>query len=414
LAQSPSGHACVLHASLSSVPGGEQQGASSGLLMTSPMFRLLEQLCEADYDPMRFQELQEDFWCESWDDLDADIDRHFMLEDADTAQTCEYAAQRTRITDWLLVHSEIPVKDVIIKGPRSGASTWRYWEVDSVYECDCTLLCDRDWFRSRGAAASFDFTSSLQLWIDSVRLADDESCIKEFKVSERRCGAELEMISKSKLAPSALICYVLGYLATSDDGADEAGSLVVYDNCLGQWQTSSPEKVALVLQNTALMHPHLLLVMRMLTLWKEYCPRVRTDWRGKGNHPITELHLQMALCLQHKGFQDTCWAHELMDAGQHIGEPHRLDSLIAATEHLIATLDIPIETPGVPADAMHANEYMLYDSGLVKSTRDLLEQLLLTLCHLKWNPSCGFKYLKFALRGEAWTVEEARRYVAKV
>ena len=113
----------------------------------------------------------------------------------------------------------------------------------------------------------------------------------------------------------------------------------------------------------------------------------------------------MALCLQHEGYQDTQWAEMLCGRREVQHQIHKIDILIAAAEHVAATLNQPIATPG---DDLPANEAMLADPSLVECTGQLLEEFLLVLHYVRRNPSVSGEFLKFAVRREPWTLNEAR------
>ena len=103
----------------------------------------------------------------------------------------------------------------------------------------------------------------------------------------------------------------------------------------------------------------------------------------------------MALCLQHRDFRDTVWAKYMSSDSNSLkprteemlahepATPCAIDLLVGAVEHVLATLRIPIVTPG---DDMLANEAILKDEDLARKTEDLLQELLVGLKKLQKEP----------------------------
>ena len=226
---------------------------------------------------------------------------------------------------------------------------------------------------------------------------------------------------------------MLAYPASAED-AREPGGIMVFDRMLNRWRRNNPVELAAVVEEVEARQMYYSLVVRMLKEWNQNCPRIRKHRAVRGTvkrvklllvelpeefggglerivleeseeddfkteaklkHPLTGLHIEMALSLQHEGHRGTWWAMQLASGSKsqknrteellahEPDTPCAIDFLVGAVEHISSTLRTPIVTPG---DEMFANAAMLNDTSLAGKTKRLLQGLLRGLKKLQKEP----------------------------
>ena len=303
---------------------------------------------------------------------------------------------------------------------------------------DVVLVCDRQWFTNKGADAFADLANVLKQHVVDFGREELHYMGRELQIDEHRftfvqgrCGVELKVSVDHGWCEDESTDFVLAYRDT------DPGGIVVFDKWQNTWRKNNPVRVAALIKEVEEKQPYYGMIVRMLKEWNQHCPAIRKTRTGtvmggvtlldaevppefggpadtillrsfpdgemkptssgatKLKRPMTGLHIEMALCLQHAGFRNTFWAKQLNSSQNRQARtedilakepetPCAIDLLVGAVEHLIATLATPISTPG---DEMFANEAMLNNAELVQRTQDLLFELLLELKKLQEEPN---------------------------
>ncbi|CAK9045528.1 unnamed protein product [Durusdinium trenchii] len=364
--------------------------------------------------------------------LEEDILRDFGAAAGGREATGSVSSQRqraSRIAEHIIEQSEIPAASYFFQGS-SSRSTFLTVSHSHPSDLDVVLLCDRQWLRAKGAESFAGLTQVLYEYVVSHIHTDDlhymglilEKGDNKFTFTEGRCGGWCQ---------DECMDFVLAYNATDADGALEPGAILVFDRVLNRWRKNNPDQLAILTQEAETRQMYYSLVVRMLKEWNEYCPPIRKHGTVPGavkhvkmllvelpeefgggmerivldeaneskvaeeklKHPMTGLHIEMALCLQHEGLRDTFWAKHMASGcsdprteellAYEPETPCAIDLLVGAVEHLMVTLGVPIWTLG---DEMRANEAMLSDAELRQRTWELLQGLHLELQKLQREP----------------------------
>ena len=356
-------------------------------------------------------------------------------ENASQSVACQ--RHRAKALAEKIVAAHFPAETYFFQGS-SSRSTFMTVAHSQLSDFDVVFLCDQQWLHSRGADAFADLANELKQQVvsdfgrEELHYMGRELQIDEhqFTFVEGRCGVELKVSVDHGWCEDESTDFVLAYHGT------DPGSIVVFDQWQNRWRKNNPVRLAALIKEVEAKQPYYGMVVRMLKEWNQHCPPLRTTRAGtvmggvtlldaevppefggpsetmvlrsfpdgemksdgtsttKLKRPMTGLHIEMALCLQHDGFRHTFWAKQLNSnknlqartedmLAREPETPCAIDLLVGAVEHLIATLAIPISTPG---DEISANEAMLKNPELVQSTQDLLCELLLELKKLQQEP----------------------------
>eukprot|EP00435_Cladocopium_sp_Y103_P070313 s574_g35.t1 len=342
-----------------------------------------------------------------------------------------------RLAEHIISHPKIPAESYFFQGS-SSRSTFLTVSHSQLSDFDVVLLCDRQWLLQRKEDSFRDLAEVLQERVVSnvsrkdLHYTGRNLDIPEHKFTfvEGRCGVELRVSVDHPWCEAEATDFVLAYRDET-----QPGSIVVFDHWLNTWRKNNPVRVAASVNEVEEQQPYYGMVVRMLKEWNQHCPRLRKvrtgsaigqvtvlddelppEFGGPGDvivlhsledselvhlpsskfkPPMTGLHIEMALCLQHDGFKDTFWAKQLTSKKNLqtrtenllVKEPETpcaIDLLVGAVVHLMTTLSVPIWTPG---DEAFANEAILKDAELRQQTEDLLRELLLELQKVQREPN---------------------------
>lgn len=392
---------------------------------------------------MPFEEVDEDrVWAAHRRfQLEEDVLRDFGPTAGGENASQSIACQRhraERLAEGIMKQSNLPAESYFFQGS-SSRSTFMTVAHSQLSDFDVVFLCDGQWLQNKGANAFADLANALRQVVSDFGREELHYMGRELQVDEHqftfvegRCGVELKVSVDHAWCEDESTDLVLAYR-----NGTEPGAIVVFDKWMNRWRNNNPVRLAALIKEVEEKQPYYGMIIRMLKEWNQHCPRIRQTRTGtvmggvtildnelppefggprdtivlrsfpdgpmksfdgnsptKMKRPMTGLHIEMALCLQHDGYRNTFWAKQLNSSknlrtraeGMLANEPETpcaIDLLVAAVEHLIATLAIPIGTPG---DDMYANEAMLNDPELVQSTQEILYELLRELQTLQQEP----------------------------
>lgn len=374
--------------------------------------------------------------------LEEDIRRDFGPAAGGENASGSLSTQReraTRLAEHIISDQKIPAESFFFQGS-SSRSTFLTVSHSQLSDFDVVLLCDRQWLLQKQADSFRDLAQVLQEHVVSNVCRKDlhytglNLDIPEHKFTfvEGRCGVELRVSVDHPWCEAEATDFVLAYRDESP------GSIVVFDHWRKTWRRNNPVRLAASVKEVEEQQPYYGMVVRMIKEWNQHCPRIRKvrtgsvvgqvtvlddelppEFGGPGElivlpgfedinqaselvhppskfkPPMTGLHIEMALCLQHDGFKDTFWAKHLNSKknlktrteemlAKEPETPCAIDLLVGAVGHLMTTLSVPIWTPG---DEAFANEAILKDAELRQQTEELLRDLLLELQKVQREPN---------------------------